>query len=668
MHFTGKHKKVFFVVLFTVIFLFFGLFALQASRDPFSFHVGSLLSEDGIYLYGLTDQSCIGDLRENLIDPDRLSVRKADGGGASESDLISTGCTVTKDGESRIVIVKGDINGDGKILSNDYMLIKNFLAKTIALSDIKQKAADINNDGRISSADYLRIRYHFARKLDIYTPYVPQTSQMADNFTVSKVFDDHMVIQRDEIIRIWGWAPESQNGKYVKAEFQGLTGYGMIADGTWEVTLNGTLSANASSGNNLMISGAQKQLVFKDVLVGDVYFVMGQSNAQWPYYAVFADLPDDSPAREISVRASDPIRLYRTTVDDTSGYPTRGTTILMEDVGHDRGWQLPSQTNVDPFSALGYYYAKQLSTKAPGVPVGVIEIAAGGMALSAFFPNELADEMEIDTLTNGIYTADSAAGNVATRFVYNQYMYPFQRFSTAGIIWYQGESDLQSFNASKYAERFAALMEEYRERFDLLYHPEIPVYVVELPSIYPTPPDYTSDTKPWQFMNFGVVRAEMGVIPTKLSDVYFISSSDIWKDTQYWNNLHPYCKWEQAERLVDLVLAVQENSESLETVCGPIYFTHSVSADGKSVTISFDYTGTGLQSASGTLQGFYVKNGSTWVTPDSVVIVEGNRVVVTSSVTISGVRYNMQAMDSFPESVNLCNSAGMPAVAFSVQW
>ena len=44
----------------------------------------------------------------------------------------------------------------------------------------------------------------------------------AADFTVSKVFTSDMVVQRGEKLRVWGWAPESENGKKISGEFMGM--------------------------------------------------------------------------------------------------------------------------------------------------------------------------------------------------------------------------------------------------------------------------------------------------------------------------------------------------------------------------------------------------------------------------------------------------------------
>ena len=56
-------------------------------------------------------------------------------------------------------------------------------------------------------------------------------AEPAADFTVSKVFSDYMVVQRGEHIRVWGFAPESENGKKVSGEFKGMFAEAIIENG-----------------------------------------------------------------------------------------------------------------------------------------------------------------------------------------------------------------------------------------------------------------------------------------------------------------------------------------------------------------------------------------------------------------------------------------------------
>lgn len=55
-------------------------------------------------------------------------------------------------------IKKGDVNGDGKVSSSDYLMIRDYIMGSYNLKDNYKLAADVTGDGKVTSADYLKIR------------------------------------------------------------------------------------------------------------------------------------------------------------------------------------------------------------------------------------------------------------------------------------------------------------------------------------------------------------------------------------------------------------------------------------------------------------------------------------------------------------------------------
>jgi hypothetical protein len=99
---------------------------------------------------------------------------------------------------------------------------------------------------------------------------------------LSRVFNDHMVLQRDTKVTVWGWA---NAGEKVAVEFAGQTESATAAtDGSWQVVLD-PMSASAN-GRTLTVSAAasNQKLEIKDVLVGEVWLLGGQSNMSYPFW------------------------------------------------------------------------------------------------------------------------------------------------------------------------------------------------------------------------------------------------------------------------------------------------------------------------------------------------------------------------------------------------
>ena len=495
----------------------------------------------------------------------------------------------------------------------------------------------------------------------------------ASEFSVSGVFSADMVIQRDERVRVWGWAPPEQEGRTVCTDFRGLHGEAVIENGEWCAELDGTLPASAEGADLTVYGEPGTERVFERVLVGDVYFCIGQSNVRYPLEAIVNGAPEGYPGRDCAVTDKENIRLNLSSIHDADGndiYPARGTTELCRDVRHGRKWQMPSEGAMS-FSALGFFAAQRIVHATNNeIPVGIIEIDADGQSLGMFMPNELADRLHTDDLYDGVYKCMWHVGPEPSRYVYNHFIYPYQRIGHAGVIWYQGESDFNDVNCPVYSRNFAALWTELRSRFDLKNHREFPVYVIELPASYP-PYEGWPEGELWAYIDYGNIRPEMGRIPNLLPNSYIAASSDLWTDKRYWNSIHPYCKYPQAERLTAIMLAVGYGIGDLERAAGPQM--SRVDYNGDRANVVYRYVADGITSAgSSDLLGFEVLGtDGIWKAPadvreygDANEDGVGDTVEIASDGEITGVRYNARSTNSFPADVNLCSSEGIPAIAF----
>ncbi len=80
--------------------------------------------------------------------------------GATSAGLIVTGCKVTYAGKTYTVIVKGDVNGDGKINASDYIAVRLHILKTKTLTGAFETAAHVKSavGKAVTAADYINIR------------------------------------------------------------------------------------------------------------------------------------------------------------------------------------------------------------------------------------------------------------------------------------------------------------------------------------------------------------------------------------------------------------------------------------------------------------------------------------------------------------------------------
>ena len=497
-------------------------------------------------------------------------------------------------------------------------------------------------------------------------------AEYAADFSVSRVFSNDMIVQRGEHIRVWGFAPESENGKKVTGEFKGMLAEALIENGEWCLTFTSRLEADTVGAEMKIYAGENKTVTFTGVLVGDVYIVVGQSNVE---YSVQNHINNTNAATHgggaAAIDENSIIRLNK--INNSSGgyFDKKGTGYVYKDAQNTKQWTKTTQSDTLGFSAIGYYFAKKVVEKTNGeIPVGVIEFGFSGAPLGSYLPNEIAEKHNTDTLSpiNGTYTTTGVnAGSSPGRWIYNCHMAAFEKFAMAGLIWYQGESNNTYDEAVKYNEIFASLVEYMRDTHNVI-NKDFPVFVTEFPSIYKKP---EGSTETWHFMELGIIRSFMGSIPTVIDNSYVSVSSDLWSNKTFFNSLHPNCKFEQAERLAALANAVVYGNGTLDTATGPIFKDMTLSADKKTVILSFTNVGEGLTTKDGGkavqgIVGFGAKTIGllTYITPQSAEITAKGQITVTFDEEVKGVAYNFLSSDLYGETLNLCNSAKCPASAF----
>jgi hypothetical protein len=96
------------------------------------------------------------------------TVTDKDGNVLEGTKKVGTNCKViTPDGEY-VVIVTGDVTGDGTVSTTDYLQIKLSLSIGEGLEGYYYKAADCDNDGNLTSVDYLKLKSYFLGNFDLY--------------------------------------------------------------------------------------------------------------------------------------------------------------------------------------------------------------------------------------------------------------------------------------------------------------------------------------------------------------------------------------------------------------------------------------------------------------------------------------------------------------------
>lgn len=201
------------------------------------------------------------------------------------------------------------------------------------------------------------------------------TSLPAQDAAVGKpflhpLFTDHMVLQRDVATTIWGW---TQPGREVTVTLAGKTATGGAdAQGKWLVRLD---ALPAGGPHTMTVTGPQTVEV-RDVLLGDVWLCSGQSNMQM---SVAGSM---NAKAEIAAATHPRIRLFSV---PWAGLRPGGPQVMHTEPQETVAarWEVCSPQTVGGFSAVGYFFARDLQ-KAVDVPIGLIRAAVGGSAITSW--------------------------------------------------------------------------------------------------------------------------------------------------------------------------------------------------------------------------------------------------------------------------------------------
>jgi sialate O-acetylesterase len=189
----------------------------------------------------------------------------------------------------------------------------------------------------------------------------------------SPLFGDHAVLQQQKPVPVWGRA---EPGEKVTVAFGGVTGTAVAdAQGRWRVTLE-ALPAS-SVGRELTITGADGVPVgAKDVVVGEVWLASGQSNMAWKVKAAENAVAEQAAANFPAVRQ----------------FTVKNVAVLQPAEAVEGSWAVCSPQNVDGFSAVGYFFARDLFQKL-GHPVGLLNASWGGTPAEAWTRRAMLTEL-----------------------------------------------------------------------------------------------------------------------------------------------------------------------------------------------------------------------------------------------------------------------------------
>ena len=451
---------------------------------------------------------------------------------------------------------------------------------------------------------------------------------------VSGAISSNMVVQREQAVRVWGSA--NQETGTIWGEFMGETKSAVMEEGGNWILEFSPHGATLKPQKMKIYTEDGECVEFQDILVGDVYFITGQSNAELNLCACIAATPEDK-----NNLSSDTIRLFTQTRDYVFNHPDLWGTPQEDIVTPEWRWNKTTDETAYAFSALGYYFGKELSKTVKEIPIGLIMAAAGGAQIVELMPEETARLLG--------YT-DAAAVGIAG--YYNTLIHPFIKMPIRAMLFYQGESESNPQNCGQYERDLAEFVKVLRERWKIPFN----FYNVQLASHGKISYEY------WP--SIGELWAAQYQAMARIPAYYIAVAMDCGFKEGDPDFAHPLYKKVPAQRLAKLVLAVEYGLLDLEYASSPCV-SHADWAEDH-VTLTFRYVGDGLRTfdGSGKLVGFQVEQDG--ARKDAAARITGkNTVQILFDGKIDAVCYGMQ-QTAETDVANLAGSEQLPVPAFKL--
>lgn len=126
------------------------------------------------YITTIRENKTIEEVKNEMTNPkEYLKIYDLDGNEVSDSSKAASGYTIKLQiqgtvYDSKILIIKGDINSNGEVEVGDLIMLKRSILETLNLNELQLLAADVNDDGEKEVADLIMIKRHILQNMNIF--------------------------------------------------------------------------------------------------------------------------------------------------------------------------------------------------------------------------------------------------------------------------------------------------------------------------------------------------------------------------------------------------------------------------------------------------------------------------------------------------------------------
>lgn len=440
--------------------------------------------------------------------------------------------------------------------------------------------------------------------------------------TVGSILGDNMVLQRNSEVKLWGKANANEKLTIVV----GWTKENFVTTanekGEWLVKVKTT---EAGGPYSISIASRKEKLLFKNILLGEVWLCSGQSNMQMPVEG-FTFNPVIGSTDALLWADNPSLRLFTVKIS--------GSSQPRDSCGGK--WSEATAESAARFSAVGYFFGKLLQERLK-VPVGMICSSWGGSRIEAWMKHETITEFPAayEQTTQPKVSPNQRASNL-----YNAMIAPLLRTTIKGVVWYQGESNC--INSQDYAALQSAMVKSWRTDFG---QGDFPFYFVEI--------------APFRYGNSKALSSAL-LREAQYKSIALIPHSDMVStvDLGDENSIHPAEKFTVAKRLLLCTLSETYGIKGLPH-SSPVFKNFTV----KDSLALLSFSSEALTSFGKKVDCFELAGQDSVFHPAEVRI-QQNRVILSSKdvknpIAIRYAFHNFSPTDGF-----LYNMAGLPLIPF----
>lgn len=443
------------------------------------------------------------------------------------------------------------------------------------------------------------------------------------------LFTDNMVLQQKTTVAVWGW---DKAGSHISVTTSwNKKVYTAMADASGKFMVK--INTPVYGGPYTVTISDGKPTILKNVLIGEVWMCMGQSNMEMPVKG-FKGQPIIGSNEAIIYSKNKNIHLFTV--------PRASKTGVQTDIKPSQ-WLEASPETVSNFSATGYFFGRMLNNMLD-VPIGLINCSYSGSSIQAWMDAgtlKAFPEIKIPAPTDSIKELSRTPTTL-----YNGMLKPVIGYGIKGAIWYQGESNYS--NPAQYQQLFETAVKTWREQWA---EGDFPFYYAQIaPYDYAQLPPYNKGGKYNSAFLRDVQRIEADKIPN--------TGMAVLMDIGQQGTIHPFHKEEGGTRLAYIALVKTYGLKGFNGV-SPAY--ESMTVKGSSAVLKFKDAPNGLTSYLKELTTFEIAGADKHFYPAKAVI-SGSSVTVTAD----NVKQPVAVRYAFRDFVvgELFGTDGLPVSSF----